>query len=221
MNYRTTTTHLGIASILVLILANWGNQEASIDGTPSSKLNIVGIVTTNNGKTYTVENILLGKMWKDIPFYEKPNDTQTTKLNTDPRKGIIDRFSLTEIIQFDIPNSTILYTYHPRKSYIKTEYIEVQVLWKDSAKAPASYLVETTRKITCTKGTKPNAIEEEIPFVALKTLQITCVNTAPAPVKTTPDIIKCAGQELTESVQAPMPVTTEDINQDSTTFTAE
>jgi hypothetical protein len=216
MNYHKRGTHIGIACILVLVLAGWGDKEASLEGMPSSKLNIVGTVTTNNDKTYTVENILLGKMFKDIPFYEKPNDSTQTKLNADPKKGIIDRFSLTEIIQLNVP-STIIYTYQPRKSYIKIEYIEVQVVWKDSSKAPSSYLVETTRKITCTKGKAPNIIEEEIPFAALKTLQITCVNTAPAPVKKALDFIKCAGQELAESVQAPVPVAAEDITQEGST----
>lgn len=214
MNYCDIGTRIGMACILILVLANWGDKETSIDGTSSSKLNIVGIVTTNNGKTYTVENILFGRMFKDIPFYEKPSDPNQTKLNADPKRGIIDRFSLTEIIQLNVPSAT-LYTYQARKSYAKIEYIEVQVVWKDTAKAPSSYLIETTRKITCTKGTPPNTIEEEIPFAALKTLQITCVNTAQPPVKKVLEAIQCAGQELANSVQAPALIKAEEIAQET------
>lgn len=159
--------------LIVLIVANWSSDQTTVDinGAKKNKVNFYGVLHTINGEIYSVENISIGRIYKQIPVYEKPetpNDQQGT-LENDPKKGIITKLDLSEIQEIYVPQSTKTWHYQQKDGARKTDYIEIKVNQKGLI---STYLIDINRKIMCDQISPSGPIEKEVPFNSLDRILI-------------------------------------------------
>ena len=132
---KYTTIILSIASIV--LLANWGSSEQSTDGPLKNKLNFAGKLTTQQDESYPVENISLGRIFKQIPMYELPKklNQKTKQLSVNPQKDlVITKIDLSEVSELRIPHPDTIWFYQKKKGHRKNEYIEMVVISNDTKK---------------------------------------------------------------------------------------
>lgn len=156
------------------MMINWGSVENSHENSKKQSVNFYGQLETCQQQTLGIENISIDNSIKQIPFYEKPAQSNTYQLSKNPitnfMKILID---LKEIISLEIPNPEIIWFYKKENSDRKTEYLEAIITLKD--KTTAHYLVESSKKIYCFKlegKVTPLEIEIEVPLAAVKKLTI-------------------------------------------------
>ncbi len=109
-------SRVSLACTLIVICANWSGQETSVDGPTKQAVNFKGTIVPQQGDPISVENISIGRMYKQIPVYQAPENQQTTKpstnrLLTDPKEGIITRIDLSEINQIIVEDPDTLWSY--------------------------------------------------------------------------------------------------------------
>jgi len=161
-----------ITACLILVLANWTAQDTTISGDKKQRVNFYGILETHEGNTYKVENISIGMKYKQIHFFEAPNETPKDLILTkDPRKGFISKIDLSEVLGIQVPRPNLKLVF--KKGNTKKEYVEVVITFKDKDKTQRRYLIEPRTKIECDETTQAGPIEmESLSFVALKRLTI-------------------------------------------------
>jgi hypothetical protein len=169
------------------MLANWGSSETSTEGGKKQAVNFSGTLTTQQGETYKIDNIAIGRRYEQIPLYKdttkqirsEPISGDTTDadqnkftLKEDPQEGIIAKIDLSETAAIQVNNPDALYTYQKRKGSRKTDYLEVVVISNGTSRTKNNYLVDTRRKITCDQLDEAGPIELEVPFATIKQLTI-------------------------------------------------
>lgn len=160
------------AGTIICILVNWAAQETTIAGNKKQRVNFFGTLKTQECTTYEVENISIGRIYKQIPLYEAPCNTATDHmLKKDPRKGIISRIDLSETAEIRVPHPDVILSYQ-KKGFRRTEYIEIVVISNDQHKTKCSYLVDLRRKVYCDRVNKAGPIELEVPFQSIERLII-------------------------------------------------
>lgn len=195
MNYLSC---LSIASLTILLCTNWSNQETTVDGYNKQAVNFKGVIITQRDETIKVENISIGRMYKQIPVYDVPkNNTQATaqptanRLSTDPKDGIVTRIDLSEIAQIMVPDPDTLWIYQKNKHARKIEYITINVISNDTQQTKHTYLIDIDRKLVCDEINEAGPITKDIPLPAIKSLTISCFGPREAqepkkPTKTCP-----------------------------------
>lgn len=163
-----------ILSLLIAssVLINWGEEETTMQGRAKQRVNFYGTVTTQQGKTYKVDNIAIGRTYKKIQMYEIPAPSQNYMLTANPNKGVISELDLKEIKEMHIPNKSIVWKYQKPKGTRTVDYVEIEIISNDANRTKNSYLIDTRRKITCDQMNEAGPIEMEIPFNALQSLKI-------------------------------------------------
>ncbi len=156
----------------ILFLVNWTSQDATISGNKKHRVNFYGLLETQEGNIYKVENISIGMKYKQIYFFEAPNKIPHDRILTlDPRKGFIAKIDLSEIYEVKVPHPNLRLSF--KKGSGKKEYIEVIIVLRDQDKTERTYLIEPNRKIECDEVTSAGTIEmESMSFAALKRLVI-------------------------------------------------
>jgi hypothetical protein len=157
--------------LLIIVLANWSSSESSGDGYRQHRVNFYGTIYTchEDGRSYTVDNISLSNLIKQIPLYEIPSSIapagaeHKSKLTSNPRKGIITRLDLSEISEIIVPEPEFEYFFQEKKGAAKTNYIEIEIVYNCPEQKEASYLIETTRKILCNEINPAGPVEKEFP----------------------------------------------------------
>jgi hypothetical protein len=180
---------LGIAALSLCMFANWGSEETTVEGHKKQSVNFYGVLTTQQGQTYKVENIAIGRRHDQIPLFEMQknnkmgesvacsNSAQSTSaderlLCTDPKEGIITKIDLSEVAHILIPNPAQVWVYQKRKGSRLVEYIEIIITSNDEQKTENHYFIDTARKMTCDQVNAAGPIEQEVPFKAIKKLVI-------------------------------------------------
>jgi len=162
-----------LAGASIGLLVNWTTQETTIAGDKKHRVNFFGILETQEGNRYEVENISIGLRYKQIPLYEAPKEIpKNLMLTKDPRKGLIAKIDLAEVTEFQISNFDKKLIYQ-KKGSSKNEYIKIVVIFKDEEKTKRQYLIDLRRKLECDEINKAGPIElESLSFSALKRLII-------------------------------------------------
>lgn len=155
-----------------------------------------GVLTTQEGHLYKVNEINFNKLIKQIPVFEMPSkesydviDTHANALKKNPNERLeITKLDLAEISMIQVPNPDTLWYYKraqttdectsscnsrykisddPRAS----KYIEIKVTDKEGK--AESYLVESNKRIYCSEITASGPKEKDVQLPAVKTLTIT------------------------------------------------
>lgn len=160
-----------VCAVLVL-LANWTTQDTTVTGDKKHRVNFFGTLETQEGNKYKVENISIGMKYKQIYFYEAPQEIpKDLMLTKDPRKGFVAKIDLSEVTEIKVPHPERKLTF--KKGTAKKEYVEVVIIFKDEEKTKRRYLIDPRKKIECDEITKAGPIElESLSFAALKHLVI-------------------------------------------------
>ncbi len=156
-----------------LIIINWSSEETSEEGRVKQRVNFSGIITTQAGKQLKVENIAIGRTYKQIKFYELPEQQTDLVLSKNPVDGIISQIDLSEIKEMRIPHPDQIWTYQQKPGSRPVEYIEIEVISNDTKRTKHNYLIDMKRDITCDEMNDAGPIEKKAPFNALKSLIIT------------------------------------------------
>jgi hypothetical protein len=163
---------LCIGLIAIIFLANSTSEDTSVEGPSKQKINFYGTLKTWQGKDYSVENIAIGRKFKQIDFFDFPNlkavDQEKYSLKTNPKNGIVTRIDLSEICEMRVPQPDVIWTYQSNNK--KVEYLKVDIVSHD--KSIDSYLIEISRKLTCDAKKKGAPTEMVVPFAAIKQLVV-------------------------------------------------
>lgn len=168
-----------------------------------SKYNVVfeGVLTTQEGHVYKVNEINFNKLIKQIPVFEMPSqesfeamDKNTHLLKKNPAERLeITKLDLSEISMISVPNPDVLWYYKRNQTPVAcpvecsgsdsssrykisedsraSKYIQIQVTDKEGKKE--NYLVESNKKIYCSEITASGPREKDVQLPAIKTLTIT------------------------------------------------
>jgi len=161
-----------ISISLIFLLCNW-SQDSNVSGDRKQKVNFFGEIETKNDTKYKIDNISVGRIYKQIPLFEiQKNPQGNTAITTDPRKGIITRYDLAEIATIEVPYPDQILTFQKKAGGPKTEYIELSIALNDKTHTKTSCLIDLRRKLYCDKISDAGPIEMEVPFTSLKRLTI-------------------------------------------------
>jgi len=160
-----------ITSAAICLLVNWTTQETTIAGNKKQRVNFFGMLETQEGNKYKVENVSIGMIYKQIPLYESPSDASKDHVLKRNPKGAISKIDLSETAKIEVPYPDVIWTYKKKGSH-QTKYIEIVVISKDQANTKCNYLVDLNRKVYCDKVNQAGPIEFEIEFQSLKCLTI-------------------------------------------------
>lgn len=155
-------SHLFISILITFILGNWSTDQTSVEvgGVKKNRVNFYGTLHTKNGEILSVENISIGHMFKQIPVYEKPKDTDST-LRSDPKNSIITKLDLSEIEEIKVPQPYTIMHYQKTNGAQKVNYITIKVTQKGQVNY---YIIDTYRKLMCDQISPSGPIEKEVPF---------------------------------------------------------
>ena len=154
----------------IFLCAQFGSQDSSIAGHKKPKINFYGTLTDTSGNTFNVENITLSGLYKQVPFYAKPQEPKA-----DPAINIT-RLDLHEIEKVEVPHPDKLLTFNNR------QYIEVIVTSADPAHTKNHYIIEKSKRIICDQVNRAGAIEKDLSYQALDNFVIEG-HKAPQPVE--------------------------------------
>ncbi len=165
---------VSISSIVCLV--NWSSEETSVSSKKRLAVNFYGTLTTWKGEEYSIDNIAIGHLYKQIALYEPPAQGQAYTLTANPTDGIITKIDLVNVKEIKVPHPDVVWTYQKSKNTSKHEYIELVVISTD--KTRSSYLIDTRRKVTCNlvRCKEEKAVseaEKEAPFKDIQSLVIT------------------------------------------------
>ena len=156
--------------LMIFLLCNW-SQDNNVSGNRKQKVNFFGEIETKNNTQYEVDNISIGRIYKQIPLFEVQKDAQENSvITTDPRKGIISRYDLAEIASIEVPHPDLILTYQKKSGGVKTDFIELSITLNDKTNTKTSCLIDLRRKLYCDKISNAGPIEMEVPFTSLKKL---------------------------------------------------
>lgn len=145
--------------LLAFVCINWGQQESNT-GKEKPQVNFKGTLTDTSGQTYSVENITISGLYKNIPFYAIPLDE---KANPESNATLVDLNEVEELKS--VPYETQKLQFNNRS------YNKVTVALKN--KSENTYVVEASRRIFCDIPINGGSIEKRLSFEALKKLVIT------------------------------------------------
>ena len=179
-----------------------GEKSTNTSGrNESSKYNVVfeGVLTTQEGHVYKVNEINFNKLIKQIPVFEMPSkdsfeiiDTKTNLLKKNPAERLeITKLDLSEISMISVPYPNVLWYYKRTQEGVAcpiecsgsdrrykisddshaSKYIEIKIT--DKAGEVDNYLVEANKKIYCSEITASGPREKDVQLLAIKTLTIT------------------------------------------------
>lgn len=176
-----------------------GDKSSNITGRDEgSRYNVVfeGVLTTQEGHVYKVNEINFNKLIRQIPVFEMPSkesydtlDTNARLLKKNPAERLeITKLDLAEISIIQVPSPDVVWYYKkaqtvndcsaacdtrykisedPRAS----KYLEIKVTDKEGE--IESYLVEANKRIYCSEITASGPKEKDVQLPAIKTLTIT------------------------------------------------
>lgn len=147
-----------IAVIGFLLLTNFGAQDESVTGRIKPTINFYGTLTDTSENSYDVENITIAGMYKQVPFYTKPKSKEI-----DPTINIT-KIDFAEIAELKVINPEQVLIFNNRN------YIEVQIISKDTQRTASSYIIETSKRIICDQINTAGPIEKDLSFKALNTI---------------------------------------------------
>ena len=168
---RTIHARFLLMGAIIALLGNWSADQTSQEGESGKKknrINFYGILHTRNGEIYSVENISIGYMYKQIPVYEKPKGNEAT-LQMDPKSGIISKLDLSEIEEIQVPQPYMIMHYQRPEGTSKMGYIAIKVNQRGQINY---YIIDTYRKLMCDQITPSGPIEKEVPFQSLDRITI-------------------------------------------------
>jgi hypothetical protein len=151
-----------IGLIMIGLCANFGQQES--DTTKEKpRVNFRGLLRDNSGQEFSVENITIGGLYKDIPVYAKPiTPTSEPEINT----TLLDLSEVDEIKPtFEHPEQKLV-------DYQNRRYVEITVILKDAKKTTMNFIIELSRKIMCDIKTEAGDVEKRLSFEALQSLKL-------------------------------------------------
>ena len=106
-------TWLGHNRLSIIDVSELGNQP----------MKYKSFVITYNGEIYSVDNISIGRMYKQIPVYELPK-SKDSKLTSDPKKGIISKLDLKEIKEIRVQHPSTIWHFQ------QSDAMVLQSLWQ-------------------------------------------------------------------------------------------
>ena len=150
-------TLIGIGSINA---GSWATSEGGSD----SDSRLEGTVTTQEGTTFTVNDVKIGNLYKDIPVYSMQESKKGNKLTKNPSDTAKIFLDLGNIQKVTIPDTDKIWDF-PKDS---KKYIEIIVISTNNTKN--HYLIETRHKITCRDINGSTKVE--VPFTDLTSLSM-------------------------------------------------
>lgn len=163
--------HISLIFALTLInnqninTGSWSTCESTGESRDSR---LEGTVITQENKQYSVSDIKIGGLYKDISVYDLPASRIGKSLAKDPYNGTRIWIDLANVKEIRVPAPDTILEYKDPKKNKSCEYIEIQVISLENTEN--RYLIETKHKITFRDikgGTKI-----EVPFIDLKALII-------------------------------------------------
>jgi len=157
--------------LIFLILGSWSNDQTTVDvsGLKKNRINFYGSLHTRNGEINSVDNVSIGRLYKQIIVYAPPASNKQ-KLPEDPKKGIITKLDLKEIQEIRVPQPYTIFHFQSNNGSRKTDYITIEVKQGSHIN---SYLIDTHRKLMCDQISPSGPIEKEVPFHALDRIILT------------------------------------------------
>jgi hypothetical protein len=198
MNKNKLLINILCASIGGLLHAV-GEKSTNTSGRDEgSRYNVIfeGVLTTQEGHVYKVNEITFNKLIKQVPVFEMPSkesydiiDEHVHILKKNPNERLdITKLDLSEISMIRIPNPDSMWYYKKAQTadectvscnarYKISEdpralkFIQIEVT--DKAQNKDQYLVEAQKKIYCSEITASGPKEKDVQLQAIKTLTIT------------------------------------------------
>ena len=119
-------------------------------------------------KQFTVSDIKIGGLYKDIAVYDMPSAKTGTKLTKNPYDGTRIWLDLANIKEIRVPAPDTIWEYKDPKKSKPCEYIEVMIISIDNTQN--RYLIETKHKLTFKDVN--GSTKMEVPFSDLKSLVV-------------------------------------------------
>lgn len=155
--------HKSRICLLALMGINFAQQESG-SSREKPRVNVYGTLSDQADQVIDVENIVIGDLYKQIPFYAKPS---VATIEPESNTTYIDLVDIAELGprggQYPNENTFVFNNRH---------YIEITIVLKGKEHLSADYLVETTRRIWCDFITSAGPIQKQLSFDALKKLVI-------------------------------------------------
>lgn len=180
-----------------------GERSSNTSGRDEgSKYNVVfeGVLTTQEGHVYKVNEINFNKLIKQIPVFEMPSaesyeqyDKNSNILKKNPAERLeITRLDLSEISMISVPLPDTLWYYRRNQTPVScpiecsgsetrttkisedpraSKYIQIRITDKEGK--IEDYLVEANKRIYCSEITASGPREKDVQLPAIKTLTIT------------------------------------------------
>jgi hypothetical protein len=188
-----------IPSIFIMLACiNWAQQESNTSK-EKPQVNFKGTLVDSSGNIFSVENITISGLYKNIPLYALPTEP------TSKPEGNTTLVDLSDIEEISSPYGAHKETFNNRP------YYKINVKLKNGT--PDDYLVEASRKIICDRNLNGGAVEKLLTFDALRKLTLgnaepradsATGDTAKRPLGTHEHECEQAGkvlQELTQEVE--------------------
>jgi len=148
-----------VLPIVAIICLNMSSPDISVAGGGKPTINFRGKIQDTDGNVYTVENITISGLFKQIPMYKKPN-----KITTKPTANIT-RMDLSEISLITVPNKK-------EESFDGRLYVELEVTYKDHKRTTERFIIEAHKRIWCDQVNEAGPIEKDLAFEAIESLAI-------------------------------------------------
>ena len=153
-------THPLVALSLFLLCANFSEQSSdSVVGDEKPEINVYGALEDTSGNSYqNVQNITIGRMYKEIPAYKMPPNK-----DDDPADNSTF-LDLAEIQNITTPHPDVQHTFNNR------DYIEIQVTSQGGHQD--NYIVEISRRVSCDVAKGNDLVRKELKFSVVRKITI-------------------------------------------------
>jgi len=170
MKHFIYNSHI-ICTILILITC-WNGSLVETSEKKRPDVNFYGTITVHSSTQKTIEDILIGGKYEEIPVYENNESKPSTVIDPKKNKIFLDLHNISSI-ELKYPDSP---TEHELK-ISNQQYIEIIVTFITGSKQ--TYMVETSREISCLEIDKgsdnlqnPINKERKLSFIHAKKLII-------------------------------------------------
>jgi hypothetical protein len=143
---------------LIVILAQFSSNDTSVTAKVKPSVNFYGTITDDSNNTYTVENITISGLYKQIPVYSIP-----PKNAMNPERNV-SRIDLAEVSEIKVPHYDGIAKSH---IFANRHYVEIEIVQNDQQRTSNTYIIEKSRKIRFDKVTGAGLLESELSLEAL------------------------------------------------------
>lgn len=149
-----------LAFFVFIVCANMGEQtkNRSVVGTDTPDVNVYGKLEDTSGNEFTIHNLRIGRMYRDVPMYTTPPQETDNPADSTTYKDLV------ELKTISVPHPTKIESYNGR------DYIGVDTITRSGE--PEHYIIERSRSVICDVPRGKDLEKKEFKFNRIKTITI-------------------------------------------------